>query len=302
MQCYKLMYSTAFFVKFRCNFSLIRLYFVIQGVYKNMALHYSIDKACSEKQVIKTIIGIDNFNFVNSIEKIKAAEIAGSTYIDIAANVDILLEAKSFVSLPICVSSICVQELVNCHKAGADMLEIGNFDIFYGRHIHLTGEDIFSIVKELIYQLPQASICVTIPHCLSIHQQIILAKRLKNLGIDMIQTEGWSSKKMDLLDLSDMITIASSTLGNALALSNAVDIPVIASSGISSLTAPIAISCGAIGVGIGSFFNYFDSTLELSKEISETLNIMKLNGYSKCNIQNYVLQKDSLSILNSILS
>nr|YP_009314685.1 Hypothetical protein ycf23 [Neoizziella asiatica]SCW23140.1 Hypothetical protein ycf23 [Neoizziella asiatica] len=265
-----------------------------------MTLHYSIQEACAKKQVIKTIIGIDNFSFVNSIDKIKAAEIAGSTYIDIAANVDMLLEAKLFVSLPICVSSICVQELLACSKAGADMLEIGNFDSFYNKKITLTSQDILAMVQELKYRDPEVSICVTIPHVLSIEQQIGLAKQLDKLGIDMIQTEGWSSKQADLVDISDVIRVASATVGNVLALADAVDIPVVASSGISSLTAPMAISCGAAGVGVGSFFNYFGSGLELSKEINEMKNTMKLNAYSRYNMQKYLLEKDRLNALSKV--
>nr|YP_009315095.1 Hypothetical protein ycf23 [Titanophycus setchellii]SCW23550.1 Hypothetical protein ycf23 [Titanophycus setchellii] len=265
-----------------------------------MALPYSIQQACDNKKILKTIIGIDNFNIMNSIEKVKAAEISGATYIDIAANIDILLELKACVSLPICVSSICTQELIKSYKAGADMLEIGNFDIFYGKHIALSEKHILSMVRELKYSVPDASICVTIPHIFNINQQITLTQKLCQLGVDMIQTEGIVSKQVSIVDVADIIKLSSSTLGSASILSNVVNTPVIASSGINPLTAPIAISCGAVGVGIGSFLNYFDSSLEISKEIDEIINAMKLNVCSERKTKNYVLEKDLCSLLSKV--
>nr|YP_009312843.1 Hypothetical protein ycf23 [Helminthora furcellata]SCW21097.1 Hypothetical protein ycf23 [Helminthora furcellata]SCW23957.1 Hypothetical protein ycf23 [Helminthora furcellata] len=265
-----------------------------------MPLHDCIKKACNRKQVLKTIIGIDNFNISNSIDKIEAADIAGSTYIDIAANIDLLKEIKSVASLPVCVSSISMQELHNCYNAGADMLEVGNFDIFYRKHIYLSSQEVFAMAKDLKYRVPNASICVTIPHILTIERQLLLAQRLEDIGVDMVQTEGCATKAMNLSSISYSIKSASATLASASVLSAGLTIPVIASSGISSLTAPMAISCGAAGVGIGSFFNTFQSNLELSKEIYETINSIKANYYSEQALTNYIFRKDAKDLLVSV--
>nr|YP_009315502.1 Hypothetical protein ycf23 [Liagora brachyclada]SCW24160.1 Hypothetical protein ycf23 [Liagora brachyclada] len=265
-----------------------------------MVLNYSIQKACNKKQVLKTIIGIDNFHFSSAIEKIKAAEVGGSTYIDIAANVNILLEVKSLVSLPVCVSSICIQELEQCYNAGADMLELGNFDIFYDRNISLTETNIIAMARQLKHRLPEASICVTIPHILNINQQIILAKSLEDIGIDMIQTEGLISKQTNTSCTSSLLSKASATLGHSAVLSNNVTIPVIASSGISPLTAPVAIACGAAGVGIGSFFNNFQALKELSQEIKETAHMIQLASFLNYSANSSTLSVDRSSILSKV--
>ena len=265
-----------------------------------MVLNYSIQQACNNKQVLKTIIGIDHFHFASSVAKIQAAEVSGATYIDIAANTEILSEVKSLVSLPVCVSSMCVQELEDCYYAGADMLELGNFDIFYAKNISLTDVHIIAMVKQLKYKVPEASICVTIPNILDLDQQIILAQRLQDLDIDMIQTEGCLSKQVNTSYTSNIIKIASATLGHAAILSNNVSIPVIASSGISPLTAPLAISCGGAGVGIGSFFNKFQSVQDLSHEIKEVLHALQLASYSNHSMKNSILNLDTSSILSKI--
>nr|YP_009314069.1 Hypothetical protein ycf23 [Izziella formosana]SCW22323.1 Hypothetical protein ycf23 [Izziella formosana] len=265
-----------------------------------MVLSYSIGQACNKKQVLKTIIGIDNFKFSNSVDKIKAAEISGATYLDIAANTQILLEVKALSSVPVCVSSICIKELEDCYYAGADMLELGNFDVFYTKNIYLTDTHIIRMTRQLKKKLPEASICVTIPHIFNLKKQITLAKRLQDLGIDMIQTEGGLSKHVNTSYTSDILSKASATLGNTAILSRSVTLPVIASSGISSLTAPIAISCGAAGVGVGSFFNNFQSTKELSKQIKEIVHSMQSADCSRFSVSSSTLTVDTHPVLSKV--
>nr|YP_009313662.1 Hypothetical protein ycf23 [Helminthocladia australis]SCW21916.1 Hypothetical protein ycf23 [Helminthocladia australis] len=242
-----------------------------------MALHGLINEACHEKRLLKTIIGINNFSINTFSDKIKAAEVGGSTYLDIAANTDLLKEIKTMASIPVCVSSISVRELEACYDAGADMLELGNFDIFYAKNITFTPEQIIATVKKLRFRVPNASLCVTIPHTLDLYDQLSLAQHLEQLGVDMLQTEGNTSKSNTMSNLLDAVNCASATLSSTVVLSNYINIPIIASSGISSLTAPLAISCGACGVGVGSFFREFSTSLELCKEVSEMRYAMQVN-------------------------
>nr|SCW22937.1 Hypothetical protein ycf23 [Nemalion sp. H.1444] len=250
-----------------------------------MTLHSSISKACEQKQMLKVIIGIDNFNVSNVMHKVKAAHVGGATYIDISANLQIIDEVKAVVpSLPVCVSSIDIDELVSCYDAGADMLELGNFDIFYDRGISFSPQQILDLASKLLIRIPDASICATIPHKLSLVQQIDLAKTLESIGVDMIQTEGISSKYKICDKLSNSIKRSSASLCSTAVLSTYLTIPIVCSSGINSLSAPLAMLYGASGIGVGSFFDHFDRTLFLSHEIAR---IMKSIEHS-CNIDNSI--------------
>lgn len=247
-----------------------------------MALYYQIKEACKNKTILKVIIGLDNFNLGDTVRKVQSAERAGATYVDIAANVQILREVKSISSIPICVSSINMHELIACSIAGADILEIGNFDIFYAKGLSFSKEQIFHLAKDLRGKLPEACICVTIPHQLSLNDQILLAIQLEKIPIDLIQTEGYSSHNHHSGNhLVHSISNASSSLSSTYAFSKYISIPIISSSGINPLTAPIAISYGASGVGIGSFFNLISSSYLRSKNIGSVVhsihNSLRLN-------------------------
>nr|YP_010873130.1 hypothetical protein ycf23 [Nemalion vermiculare]WGV34360.1 hypothetical protein ycf23 [Nemalion vermiculare] len=243
-----------------------------------MTLNSNISEACKQKQMLKVIIGIDNFDISDIMRKVKAAHVGGATYIDISANCRIIDEVKFVApSLPVCVSSIDVNELVSCYDSGADMLELGNFDTFYARGISFSSQQILDLTNELLSRIPDASICATIPHTLSLIKQLDLAKRLEQMGVDMIQTEGISSRYEVYDKLSNSIKKASASLSSTAMLSDYLTIPVTCSSGINSLNAPLAISYGASGVGIGSFLHHFDHSLDLSHEIFRIMKSIKNN-------------------------
>jgi len=256
-----------------------------------MVLHYKLQEACQSKKILKVIIGLDNFNVEDTIAKVQAAEIAGGTYVDIAANIDILQEVKAVSSLPICVSSIHIDELVACHEAGADILEIGNFDIFYGRGIQLSQSEVFYLAAELKYRLPEAAICVTIPHQLNVKDQIQLVQMLDGLSIDLIQTEGISSQRYYGNHFVQSVSNASAALSNTYTFAKYTKTPIISSSGLNPLTAPIAISYGAAGVGIGSFLNSCSSSLLRSKQINSLVHLIRNRESSMSQISLFSLKK-----------
>nr|YP_009314480.1 Hypothetical protein ycf23 [Liagoropsis maxima]SCW22734.1 Hypothetical protein ycf23 [Liagoropsis maxima] len=258
-----------------------------------MVLNNIIYKACKQKRALKSIIGIGNFKLADIVPKLKASEVAGATYVDIAASEQIVYELKNITSLPLCVSSIDIDELVSCYHAGADMLEVGNFDIFYNQDINFSQKQIIDLTKELISKVPNASICVTIPHKLKMMEQLALGQRLEKLGVDMIQTEGISSKLNSNIGLCGSMQSASATLSSTAILSTYLNIPIICSSGMNSLNAPIAISCGASAVGVGSFFNNFTSLLDLSKEINSMVYSMENTQYL-----HYAIEDSSLHYAN----
>lgn len=249
---------------------------------------------CIEKKVIKVITGLNNFNINDISKKVKAAELGGATYIDVAAHPDIVLESKLWTDLPICVSSIDPISLYKCILVGADMVEIGNFDIFYSNNISFCEKQVLDLAKETKLLLNSIKVCVTIPHKFSLKQQIQLAIALKEIGIEVIQTEGISTKNKLLSKYRSKILNstykASSALSSSYILSKYIDIPIIASSGIDTLSAPIAISYGASGIGVGSSLNNFQIINRMANYINEIINSL-YNNNSIINLQynNYLI-------------
>nr|YP_009397394.1 hypothetical protein [Dasyclonium flaccidum]ARW66580.1 hypothetical protein [Dasyclonium flaccidum] len=217
--------------------------------------------AFKSKQVVKVIAGLDNNNVSQIIRVVKAAELSNATYIDIIANSNIVNTLKSCSCLPVCVSSINPLDLYNCVIAGADLVEIGNFDIFYKQKIYLNSRQILDLAQETRLLVgDNINICVTIPYYLHLSEQIKLAEDLESLGINILQTESLIVKKSNIHYLSqdyifDSTNISASSLSSTYAISNSVNIPVITSSGINCLSSSIALFYGASGIGVGSAVN-----------------------------------------------
>lgn len=77
-----------------------------------------------------------------------------------------------------------------CVAAGADMLELGNFDAFYAAGLRLTSLDILDMTQRTQALHPSLPLSVTVPHWLQMEEQAQLAHSLQGLGVDVIQTEG----------------------------------------------------------------------------------------------------------------
>lgn len=229
------------------------------------------------KQVVKVISGLNNSSIYEIIKIVKAAELANASYIDIIANTNVVKFLKFNSRLPICVSSINPLDLYNCAIAGADLVEIGNFDSFYKKNIYLTPLQIIKLAQETRYLVNNINICVTIPSYLYLHQQIYLAQELEMIGINILQTEGQCKQQLAINNSSrvkcdtifNAINLSSSSLSSTYALSKAVKIPIIASSSMNSLSSIVATSYGASGVGIGSSINQYQSLYEMSSYIKE---------------------------------
>nr|UNJ16444.1 hypothetical protein [Boldiaceae sp.] len=207
-----------------------------------------------EKQALKIISGLNNFNKSNIIEIITAAELGGATYIDIVADKRIIKLANSLTKLPLCISSILPEQIYKCVDEGVEIIEIGNFDSFYQKSMFFKSNDIknlsYTIRKALPY--PYIKLCVTLPYILSIKEQLELAKYLEFIGIDMIQTEGSLNYKSSNLDKILPLNRSNLTLITTYSLSKTVSIPIIASSGLTLSTAAVAKSYGASCIGIKS--------------------------------------------------
>nr|QHO64214.1 hypothetical protein [Lympha mucosa] len=263
-----------------------------------MIVNKKLKNVLNRHEVLKIIIGINNFNLNDIIARAKEAEIGGATYIDIAANINILYELKQVSSLPICVSSINSHELFICFKAGADILEVGNFDIFYKRGIILSSKEIIAIAKDIMNRAPLACVCVTIPHYLSLLEQIQLAKKLESLGVDIIQTEGFSSKSKEDGCLVNSLNKASNALSSTYVFAKYLKVPIISASGINSLSAPIAVFYGASGIGVGSFVSHLNDSIHRSliiQYISKSISKNFITDISNNNLNLYPVF-DSINI------
>nr|YP_010337565.1 hypothetical protein MW560_pgp081 [Dixoniella grisea]UNJ17150.1 hypothetical protein [Dixoniella grisea] len=207
-------------------------------------------KDYNNKQLLKVISGITNLNVQNIRNIIEAAELSNASYIDIAADKNIISHAKQITNLPICVSVIDHSKVKECIYAGADLIEIGNFNFLYQKEFLVSCKDILHLCDKIRNMIPDINLCVTIPHFFSLQQQVKLAIMLEELGIDMLQTEGYPINHTN--NINKTLTHITQTLSSTYALSQYVNIPIITASSLSYLTIPIAQQYGASGIGIGT--------------------------------------------------
>ncbi len=212
-------------------------------------------EALAAKKALKVISGLNNFDRDRVLAVVRAAEAGGATFVDIAADVAIIKSVKSLTNIPVCASAVEPKSLVNAVAAGADLVEIGNFDSFYERGIQFSGEQVLALTEQIKSLLPNITLSVTVPHILALDEQVSLAEVLVKAGADIIQTEGGTSSQPTHSGVLGLIEKAAPTLAAAHAISRAVSVPVLCASGLSSVTVPMAIAAGASGVGVGSAIN-----------------------------------------------
>ena len=228
-----------------------------------MTMHPSLQRAFFNRNALKVISGLNNFNPKNVAATVQAAHHGGATFIDIAADPALVKTVKLLTNLPICVSAVDPEKFVTSVDAGADLIEIGNFDSFYVKGRKFEAEEVLALTKETRALLPKITLSVTVPHILKLDQQVELAEELVEAGADIIQTEGGTSSKPNNPGTLGLIEKAAPTLAAAYEISRAVSVPVLCASGISCVTAPLAVAAGAAGVGVGSAINQLNSEIAM---------------------------------------
>ncbi|BAY91610.1 MULTISPECIES: DUF561 domain-containing protein [unclassified Tolypothrix] len=228
-----------------------------------MTMHSSLQRAFANRCVLKAISGLNNFDSDRVAATIKAADLGGATFVDIAADADLVKLAKTLTNLPICVSAVEPEKFLQAVAAGADLIEIGNFDSFYAQGRRFEAEEVLALTHQTRALLPEITLSVTVPHILTLDQQVQLAEELVKAGADIIQTEGGTSSNPAHPGTLGLIEKAAPTLAAAFEISRAVSVPVLCASGISSVTAPLAIAAGAAGVGVGSAINQLNSEVAM---------------------------------------
>jgi len=222
-----------------------------------------LQTAFAQGQGLKIISGLTNFDRDRVASVVRAADQGGATFIDIAADADLVRMAKGLTDLPICVSAVEAAAFVAPVAAGADLIEIGNFDAFYAQGIRFEAEEVLALTVQTRQLLPDITLSVTVPHILALDEQAQLAEALVAAGADIIQTEGGTSSTPTHGGTLGLIEKAAPTLAAAREIARVVSVPVLCASGLSDVTAPMAIAAGAAGIGVGSAVNKLDNELAM---------------------------------------
>jgi pyruvate/oxaloacetate carboxyltransferase len=228
-----------------------------------MTMPNILQKALDQGRALKIISGLNNFDPQSVAATVKAAQLGGATFVDIAADPALVRLVRNLTTLPICVSAVEPQRFVAAVEAGADLIEIGNFDSFYAQGRRFEAAEVLALTLETRSLLPNITLSVTVPHILELDQQVQLAEELVKAGADIIQTEGGTSSAPTHAGTLGLIEKAAPTLAAAYEISHAVSVPVLCASGISSVTAPLALAAGAAGVGVGSAINQLNSEIAM---------------------------------------
>jgi deoxyribose-phosphate aldolase len=228
-----------------------------------MTIHSSLHQAFAQKRALKVISGLTNFNAEQVVRIVRAAERGGATFVDIAAEPSLVKQIKALIQIPVCVSAVEPARLVDAVNAGADLIEIGNFDAFYAQGRRFEAAEVLELTRQTRALLPEITLSVTVPHILELDQQVQLAEELVKAGADLIQTEGGTSSQPTHAGTLGLIEKAAPTLASAHAISRAVAVPVLCASGLSDVTAPMAIAAGAAGIGVGSAINKLNNELAM---------------------------------------
>lgn len=241
-----------------------------------MTISPALASSLRNRQALKVISGLANRNVEHVCGIAKAAEQGGATFVDIAADVDLIAQVRRITQLPICVSAVDADQFVAAVGAGADLIEIGNFDSFYARGQQFSADDVLAITQQTRDCLPDIMLSVTVPHILPLDQQCALAEQLVAAGADVIQTEGGTSSTPHSAGTLGLIEKAAPTLAAAHAISRAVEVPVLCASGLSSVTVPLAIAAGASGVGVGTAISQLNSPVAMVAAVCSLVEALQL--------------------------
>ncbi len=242
--------------------------FVVESMSRLQYLPVSLQRSIDKRSLLKIISGLSNFDKYSVECVAKAASIGGADLLDVACSPDLVRLAIDSSSLPVCVSAVDPELFPAAVEAGASMVEIGNFDSFYPKGRFFGAAEVLDLTCRTRQLLPDVVLSVTVPHCLPIDQQIELSIDLVEAGADWIQTEGGTSAKPFSPGDLGLIEKAAPTLAAAHSISKNIQktypsVPVICASGLSPVTAPMAIAAGASGVGVGSVVNRLDNQLAM---------------------------------------
>ena len=231
-------------------------------------LPISLRQRLEQRSALKVIAGLMNFDAASVARVARAAGHGGADLIDVACDPELVALAIRESGVPVCVSAVDPELFPAAVAAGAQMVEIGNFDAFYPQGRIFDAAEVLALTRQTRALLPDVVLSVTVPHVLPMDQQQQLAVDLVAAGADLIQTEGGTSAKPFSPGSLGLIEKAAPTLAAAHSISAALQqagesAPVLCASGLSAVTLPMAIAAGAAGVGVGSAVNRLNDELAM---------------------------------------
>ncbi len=235
-------------------------------------LSEQVQEALQEHRLLKVIAGLSNFDRTSVARISRAAALGGADLLDVACDPALVQLASESSGLSICASAVEPHLFPAAVKAGASMVEIGNYDSFYPKGRFFRAEEVLALTKETRSLLPDVVLSVTVPHILPLDKQAKLALDLVHEGADFIQTEGGTSSSPINAGVLGLIEKAAPTLAATHTITDALtkaklNNQVICASGLSSVTVPMAIAAGANGAGVGSAVNRLNDELAMIAEI-----------------------------------
>jgi hypothetical protein len=223
--------------------------------------------------LVKAIAGISNLNTAHVLSVVKAAVQAGVGAVDVAADAALITTVKAEIGqAPVLIfaSSVVPAALAAAAQAGADVLELGNYDALYATNAFFTAQDVLTLAEETLALVGHSvPLCVTVPGHLSRSSQQALAVALEAMGVALLQSEGAVRLLEAEAKVSPLATEekAQVSLQNVVALTQACGLPVMAASGMSATTVAAAVEAGACAVGIGSAINQFQQVAPMVAQL-----------------------------------
>lgn len=103
-----------------------------------------------------------------------AANAGGATLVDIACSPELVEIARNAGDVPVCVSAVDPAKFVAAVRAGADMVEIGNYDAFYAEGRIFSAEEVLALTVETRERFGASlPLSVTVPHTLPLDEQVL---------------------------------------------------------------------------------------------------------------------------------
>lgn len=229
-----------------------------------------LQQALKSRTLVKAIAGISNENLASVAAVVTAANQAGVLAIDVAATPAVVTHARALTDAVLFASSVSPTALLAAVEAGADVVEIGNYDGLYAEGAFFGAEAVLHLAQETVALIgDKAPVCVTIPGHLSVTVQLELLHSLKAIGCTMVQTEGairllGSTPEVKLLENTEKALLA---IENAKVLAKANILPVMAASGLNAGNVALAINAGAVAVGIGTAINQLPTVEAMVAEL-----------------------------------
>jgi thiamine monophosphate synthase len=227
-----------------------------------------LNSLLKNRELFKVIAGIENFD-ANSVAQIAQATANSSAQaIDIACDASLIqMVKKNHPELLVFVSSTNPDALIAADKAGADVLELGNFDAMYNNGQEPTKADILAWSKAVLAASPKAPLCVTISGRLPLAEQLTLASELEILGVAILQTEGQVGPIIS--DQFAALSSAVNALGNTLKIRQVTTLPLLLAGGFTAESANFVLGSGANALGVGAAITKQGSVAEMVEAINE---------------------------------